>query len=377
MNDYYAELGVSRDASAEEIKRAYRKAARKLHPDVNPGPEAEEQFKKVSQAYDVLSDVDKRRQYDMGADPYADAAAGFGPGFSFSASDLFDAFFGGAGAARATRGPRPRMMRGQDALVPLDIDLSQAVFGGNADLVIDTAVGCPTCHGDGCAPGTTPRTCDVCKGAGEIQQVQRSFLGQVMTSRPCNACQGFGEIITHPCFECSGQGRVRTQRTMTIKIPGGVDTGTRIHLAGEGEVGPGGGPQGDLYVEVVVNPHATFQRRGDDLHASLSLPMTAAALGASMKFDTFDGVQDIDIKPGTQPGETITLRGLGVTHLRTNGRGDLIVHTDVRTPTRLDTAQEDLLRQLATMRGEESPNGKLTGADHGLMGKLRDAFKPR
>ena len=169
MNDYYAELGVSRDASAEEIKRAYRKAARRLHPDVNPGPEAEEQFKKVSQAYDVLSDVEKRRQYDMGADPYADAAAGFGPGFSFSASDLFDAFFGGAGAARGTRGPRPRMMRGQDALVPLDIDLSQAVFGGNADLVIDTAVGCPTCHGDGCAPGTTPRTCDVCKGAGEIQ----------------------------------------------------------------------------------------------------------------------------------------------------------------------------------------------------------------
>ncbi|GAA1758374.1 molecular chaperone DnaJ [Nostocoides vanveenii] len=375
MNDYYADLGVARDATPEQIKSAYRKLARKLHPDVNPGAEAEEQFKKVSQAYDVLSDADKRRNYDMGADPYGGQSGGFGQGFSFS--DIMDAFFGGAAAGGPGRGPRPRSARGQDGLVRLPIDLGLAVFGGEKELTVETAARCGTCSGDGSQPGTGRRTCDVCGGRGEIQQVQRSFLGQVMTSRPCNACQGFGEVITHPCFECSGQGRVRTQRTMTIKIPGGVDTGTRIHLAGEGEVGPGGGPQGDLYIEVAVNPHSTFQRRGDDLHASLSLPMTAAALGAAMKFDTFDGVQDIDIKPGTQPGETITLRGLGVSHLRANGRGDLIVHADVRTPTRLDPAQEDLLRQLATARGEEAPTGKLASADHGLMGKLRDAFKPR
>lgn len=374
MNDYYADLGVSRDASAEAIKRAYRSKARKLHPDVNPGPEAEEEFKRVSQAYDVLSDADKRRQYDMGNDPYGGAHAGFGQGFSFS--DIMDAFFG-PGAGGGARGPRSRTSRGQDGLVRLPIDLVDAVFGGEKDLTIETAAVCGTCHGDGAQPGTGRRRCDVCGGRGEIQQVQRSFLGQVMTTRPCTACQGFGEIIANPCYDCSGQGRVRTQRTLTIGIPAGVDTGTRIHLVGEGEVGPGGGPQGDLYVEVIVTDHPTFQRRGDDLHASLQVPMTAAALGASMSLETFDGVQGIDIRPGTQPGDTITLRGLGVTHLRAGGRGDLIVHADVRTPTRIDAAQEDLLRQLAALRSEEAPAGKLGSTDNGLMGRLRDAFKAR
>ena len=217
----------------------------------------------------------------------------------------------------------------------------------------------------------------MCGGRGEIQQVQRSFLGQVMTSRPCNACQGYGEITPNPCFECSGQGRVRNQRTMTIGIPAGVDSGTRIHLAGEGEVGPGGGPAGDLYVEVSVNPDPNFQRRGDDLHVSVQLPMTAAALGTALDLETFDGPQRLDIKAGTQPGEAITLRGLGVSHLRMNGRGDLVVHVDVRVPTRLDGAQEVLLRQLAELRGEDAPTGRLAPADTGFMGRLRDAFKPR
>ena len=374
MNDYYADLGVARDASPEDIKRAYRKAARRLHPDVNPGPEAEEQFKKVSQAYDVLSDADKKRSYDAGADPYGAGAAGFGQGFSFS--DIMDAFFG-AGAGGPARGPRSRTSRGQDGLVRLPVELMDAVFGGERELTIETAAACGTCKGDGSQPGTGTRRCDVCGGRGEVQQVQRSFLGQVMTSRPCTACQGFGQVITDPCFECSGHGRVRTQRTMTIAIPAGVDSGTRIHLAGEGEVGPGGGPAGDLYVEVAVNPHPVFTRRGDDLHASLQVPMTAAALGASMKLETFDGLQDIDVRAGTQAGETITLRGLGVTHLRAGGRGDLIVHADVRTPTRIDAEQEALLRQLATLRGEEAPAGKLAAGGHGFMGKMRDAFKPR
>ncbi|WP_427383232.1 molecular chaperone DnaJ [Janibacter sp. G56] len=373
MNDYYQDLGVSRDASPEEIKRAYRKLARTLHPDVNPGPEAEEKFKKVSQAYDVLGDAAKRQSYDAGADPYGGGgAAGFGQGFSFS--DIMEQFFGQAAGGR---GPRQRSSRGQDGLVRLDIDLEQAVFGGERELTIETAVLCETCDGDGAQPGTGRTTCEVCKGAGEIQQVQRSFLGQVMTSRPCTACNGFGEITPSPCYDCSGNGRVRTRRTMTIRVPAGVDSGTRIHLSGEGEVGPGGGPAGDLYVELAVAPHPTFQRRGDDLHASVQVPMTAAALGTTMNLDTLDGPRDIEIKTGTQPGDTITLKGLGVTHLRSTGRGDLIIHADVRTPTRLDSEQEELLRQLAGVRGEEQPDGNLTHADNGLFGKLRGAFKTR
>jgi len=375
LNDYYADLGVSRDASAEDIKRAYRRAARKLHPDVNPGPEAEEQFKKVSQAYDVLSDPEKRRAFDMGADPYASGAPGFGQGFSFS--DIMDAFFGAGAGAGAGRGPRPRRQRGQDGLVRQDIDLETAVFGGEEDLVIDTAVLCATCNGDGAQQGTGRRTCDICGGRGETQHVQRSFLGQVMTTRPCQACHGFGDIITHPCYDCSGDGRVRQRRTMRFRVPAGVDTGTRIQLQGEGEIGPGGGHPGDLYVEVRVRPHDIYTRRGDDLHATITVPMTAAALGATLTLETFDGIQDLDLRAGTQPGETTTLRGLGVTHLRGTGRGDIIVHIDVRTPTRLDQTQEDLLRQLAAARGEERPTGKLAPADTGLFGKLRDAFKTR
>lgn len=372
MNDYYQDLGVSRDASPEEIKRAYRRLARKLHPDVNSGPEAEEQFKKVSQAYDVLGDPEKRRSYDMGADPYATGAASFGQGFSFS--DIMDAFFGG-GAGGPQRGPRSRQRRGQDALVRLDIDLADAVFGAERELTLETAVVCGTCHGDGAQPGTSRRTCDVCGGRGEIQQVQRSFLGQVMTSRPCMTCQGYGQVLVSPCFECSGDGRVRTRRTLKIKVPPGVDTGTRIQLTGEGEVGQGGGPPGDLYVEVNVRPHATFQRRGDDLHCTVELPMTAAALGTTVKLDTFDGTNELEIRPGTQAGDAMTLRGLGVTHLRGTGRGDLIVHANVLTPTRLDAEQEALLRQFAALRGEERPVGHLAPAGQGLLGKLRDAFK--
>ena len=209
----------------------------------------------------------------------------------------------------------------------------------------------------------------------QVQTVQRSFLGQVMTSRPCQACHGYGSTITHPCFECSGEGRVRTRRPLTLKVPAGVDTGTRIQLAGEGEVGTGGGPAGDLYVEVRVEAHPTFTRRGDDLHCRVELPMTAAALGTTIELQTFDGARPLDIRPGTQPGDTQTLRGLGVTHLRGSGRGDLIVHADVQTPTRLTEAQQELLRELAVLRGEERPEGKMAPTDKGFLGKLRDAFK--
>jgi molecular chaperone DnaJ len=371
LNDYYQDLGVGRDASAEDIKRAYRRQARKLHPDVNAEAGAEDQFKKVSQAYDVLSDAEKRRAYDAGSDPYGGASGGFGQGFSFS--DIMDAFFGQS-AGGVAHAPRSRQRRGQDALIRLDIDLAQAVFGAEQELTVDTAVACGTCHGDGSQPGTRTRTCDVCGGRGEIQQIQRSFLGQVMTSRPCVACQGYGVVIVNPCFECSGEGRVRTRRNLKIRVPGGVDTGTRIQLAGQGEVGAGAGPAGDLYVEVNVIAHETFQRRGDDLHCSVELPMTAAALGTIIKLDTFDGVTDLEIRAGTQPGDIVNLKGKGVTHLRGTGRGDILVHADIQTPTKLTQEQEQALRHFAVLRGEERPEGRLTPASHGLFGKLRDAF---
>ncbi|MBK7723069.1 MAG: molecular chaperone DnaJ [Austwickia sp.] len=370
MNDYYADLGVSRDATTEDIKRAYRKLARQLHPDVNPGPEAESRFKKVSQAYDVLSDPEKRRAFDAGADPYGGAQGGFGAGFTFS--DIMDAFFGGA--AGGHRGPRSRRQRGQDALIRMEIDLPTAVFGGDHELTVDTAAACSTCQGDGCQPGSSQRQCDACGGRGEVQQVQRSFLGQVMTSRPCTVCHGYGSVITAPCFECSGQGRVRTRRTLTLKVPAGVDSGTRIQLAGEGEVGPGAGPAGDLYVEVMVSPHDTFQRRGDDLHCTVEVPMTTAALGTVLPMETLDGPEQLTLRPGVQSGEVLTLRGRGVTHLRGSGRGDLLVHVTVLTPTRLTTEQEELVRQLARLRGEERSQGRVTHMDKGFFGKLKDAF---
>ena len=198
----------------------------------------------------------------------------------------------------------------------MQIDLRDAVFGTEKEISVDTAVGCPTCHGDGAQPGTGTRTCDVCGGRGQVQHVQRSFMGNVMTSRPCTTCQGFGTVIANPCIQCSGEGRVRSRRSLTIRIPAGVDTGTRIQLAGEGEVGAGNGPAGDLYVEIVVANHSTFVRRGDDLHATVGLPMTAAALGTSITLETLDGEQTLDIEPGTQSGQVTTLRGFGVTHLR-------------------------------------------------------------
>jgi molecular chaperone DnaJ len=216
----------------------------------------------------------------------------------------------------------------------------------------------------------------MCQGRGEVQSVQRSFLGQVMTSRPCPQCQGFGTLIPHPCPECSGEGRVRTRRTLTVKIPAGVDTGTRIQLSGEGEVGPGAGPAGDLFLEIVEQPHDTFTRQGDDLHCTITLPMTAAALGTSLSLETLDGGESIDVKAGTQSGAVITLKQKGVTHLRGGGRGDLHVHVDVATPTKLDERQTELMRELATLRGEERPSAAVqsTNASGGLFSRLRDAF---
>ncbi|WP_426245323.1 molecular chaperone DnaJ [Nocardioides sp. LHG3406-4] len=383
--DLYELLGVARDADADAIKKAYRRQARQLHPDVNPDPETQERFKEVSRAYEVLSDPQKRAAYDRGADPFAGGAGGFAQGAGFSFTDIMDAFFGGQGQGGQTRGPRPRTRRGQDALIRLDIDLAEAAFGVTKDLKVDTAVVCTTCHGEGTAPGTSPITCETCRGAGEVAQVQRSFLGEIRTLRPCAACRGFGTLIPDPCRECSGDGRVRSRRTLKVKIPAGVDSGTRVQLTEQGEVGPGGGPAGDLYVEIQVDSHPTFTRAGNDLHCTVSLPMTAAALGTTVTLPLLEAdlesaedselvtTLDLDLKAGTQSGTEHLMRGYGVPGLR-GGRGDLVVTVVVETPTRLDDRQEELLRELAAIRGEESPEGTVRATHKSVFGRLRDAF---
>jgi molecular chaperone DnaJ len=381
--DLYDLLGVARDADPDAIKKAYRRLARQLHPDVNPDPETQERFKEVSRAYEVLSDPQKRAAYDRGGDPFGGAGFG-GQGAGFSFTDIMDAFFGGQPGAQ-TRGPRPRVRRGQDALIRLDIELAEAAFGVSRELKVDTAVVCTTCGGEGAAPGTHPIPCETCRGAGEVAHVQRSFLGEIRTLRPCAACRGFGSIIPDPCRECAGDGRIRSRRTLTVKIPAGVDTGTRVQLAEQGEVGPGGGPAGDLYVEIHVAPHETFVRNGNDLHCTVTVPMTAAALGTTLTLPTLEadveqgadsGVEtsfELELRPGSQSGTEQVLRGRGVPGLR-GGRGDLVVTVVVETPTRLDPRQEELLRELAALRGEESPTGQVKPSAKSVFGRLRDAF---
>ncbi|HLS63926.1 MAG TPA: molecular chaperone DnaJ [Ruania sp.] len=371
MSDYYAILGVSRDASTDEIKRAYRKLARQHHPDV-AGPDSAEKFKDIAAAHDVLSNPEKRRAYDMGGMP---GMAGGGAGSGFGFSDIFESFFAAAAGGGAQRGPVPRSRRGQDALLRIDLELADAAFGVTKEIEVETAVMCTTCQGTCCQPGTSPVTCDVCHGRGSVQRMARSFLGQVMTTTACAACSGFGTIITSPCTECAGEGRVRTQRTVRVNVPAGVDDGTRIKLTGQGEVGPAGGPPGDLYVEVRERRHPIFTRRGDDLHCTTEVPMTAAALGTVLDLETLDGVQQVDLRPGTQPEEVVTLRGLGVGHLNGGGRGDLHVHVSVAVPGKLDEDQERLLRELATLRGEERPEARLAPAHPGVFSRLRDKLQ--
>ena len=361
MADLYELLGVDRGADQDDIKRAYRKLARELHPDVNPDPEVQDRFKEITAAYEVLSDPQKRQNYDMGGN------ANFG-GAGFGFGDIMDAFFGGGGS----RGPRPRMRAGQDALIRIEVSLHEACFGTEREISVESAVRCNKCEGSGCLDGSAPQRCEICKGRGETQQVTRSFLGQVMTSRPCANCQGYGSVISNPCRECAGDGRVRAKQNIPVKIPAGVETGNRIQLSGRGEVGPGGGPAGDLYVEIVQKDHEFLVRDGNTLHLALGITMSSAALGTTLTVETLDGPISVEVKPGTQSGATIPVKNKGVTHLRGGGRGDLVVHVEVHTPTKLNKEQEELMKKFASLRGEKDGDSQVR--EGGLFSKFRDAF---
>ncbi len=360
MADHYEVLGVERAASPEEIKKAYRRLARELHPDVNPGADAQERFKLVTHAYDVLSDAQQRQQYDLGASG-GGGLGGFG--------DIFETFFGGG---QQNVGPRSRRERGQDALIRIEVELSDAIFGIKRDMEVDTAVICATCQGSCCAEGTQPIPCDICQGTGQIHRSVRSLLGNVMTSSPCGTCRGYGSVIANPCSTCRGQGRVRARRKVTVDIPAGVETGIRLQLTGQGEIGPAGGTNGDLFLEVKVRHHDMFSRNGDDLLATLEVQMTDAILGTTVQIKALDGPVTVEVRPGTQSAEVITVKGRGITHLRGAGRGDLKFGVQVVTPAKLDARQQEMMKQFAGTRKPVPPT--LTHFQQGLFQKLRDRF---
>lgn len=378
MSDHYSTLGVSKDASPEEIKKAYRKKARQLHPDVNPSEEAAEEFKRVTLAYEVLSDNEKRRNYDATGDEQGRAGfpggaggfGGFGSG-SFGFQDLFDMFTGGGGQS----GPASRVRQGQDALIIVSISLKDAVFGVEKTVELNTAVTCKSCEGEGTAPGTHPETCETCHGQGFMQRRVQSILGTVMQQVECPSCQGYGTVIKHRCPECHGQGRVGEKLPLTFTVPAGVNDGARIRLRGKGEAGLNGGPNGDLYIDLNVKRDKYFVRDGDNLTTTVNIPMVAAVLGTTVPLETFDGVQEITIPEGAQSGDIVTLNGLGVTRLHSDKRGDLQVRIQVTTPTNVNSEQRELLQKFAELRGEDLHEGTHVKQKHGLFSRLKDQFK--
>src|SRR3954447_14519926 len=370
--DYYELLGVSRDATQDEIKRAFRQRARELHPDANhDDPDAEARFKEVALAYETLSDPERRRRYDTfgvegagagGADPF-----NFNPNFG-NLGDIFDAFFGGGnrGFGGGAAGPP----RGQDLEVVVDIDFERAVFGGEQAVTVRTALACETCEATGAAPGSSATACPQCGGTGQLRRVRQSILGQMVTACACPQCSGLGQVIEKPCPDCHGEGRQILDKTYTVDVPAGVDTGSTLRLPGRGAAGVRGGGYGDLYVHVRVGTHDRFERQGSDLVHELHVPFTQAALGAQFAFETLDGTEDLVLPRGTQTGRVFRLRGRGVPHLEGRGRGDLLVQVVVDTPTDLTSEQEELVRQLAEARGDT-----VAPADSGFFSRIRSAFK--
>ncbi|MGZ6999049.1 MAG: molecular chaperone DnaJ [Acidimicrobiia bacterium] len=368
MTDFYELLGVAPSATDDDIKRAYRKLARELHPDANPGDAAaEERFKEVSAAYEVLRDPERRRRYDTFGD---DGRQGGGaPGDAFGFGDIFDAFFsGGFGGGNARSGPP----RGQDAETVVQLDLVDAAFGVTTTVEIELPGPCDRCEGTGGEPGTHPERCPECDGTGEVRQVRKSILGQLVTAAPCFRCDGIGQIVPNPCTQCRGDGRMRTRREIEVEVPAGIDDGQRLRLPGRGPAAPRGGAAGDLYVLVRVRSHPSLERHGVDLVHRRTIAMTQAALGATFELETLDGTEQIAVEPGTQPGHLIQLRGRGVPVLNGRGRGDLIVEIGVEVPHKLSAEEAELLVHLAELRGEE-----IDPPEGGFFSKIRAAFGDR
>jgi molecular chaperone DnaJ len=396
QRDYYDILGVPRTAGEDDIKRAFRKLAQQWHPDVNTSTEADLRFKEINEAYQVLSDPQRRQAYDMfgkagagGAfDPFgAGGGAGFG-GFG----DIFDAFFGAAaGGAR-----RPRVPTGADLRYDLELTFLESIRGADKEIEFTSLTRCETCSGSGAEPGTQPSSCPKCNGSGELRQVRSTMLGQMVNVTPCDRCKGTGKIVETPCHTCRGDGRVERKRSLRVTIPAGIAEGHQVRLSGEGEAAPRGGVPGNLYVVVHVTPHPQLQRRETELYYELELSITQAALGARVKVPTAEGPEEIEIKPGTQAGSEVRLRSRGVPHLRRpESRGDLHVLVDVRVPQRLTARQRELLEQLSVELGEgddeatdsageatdkttgakpRPKSGRRRGRQPGLRDRLRDAI---
>ncbi|RAS19676.1 molecular chaperone DnaJ [Microvirgula sp. AG722] len=371
--DCYDVLGLNRDASEEEIKKSYRKLAMKYHPDRNPdSKEAEEKFKEAKEAYEILSDGQKRAAYDQyghaGVDPQAGGAggAGFG-GFGDAFADIFGDIFGG-GRAGGGGGGRSNVYRGSDLRYNLEITLEEAARGCEKQIRIPTMDECDVCHGSGAKPGTEAKTCSTCGGVGQVRMQQGFFSIQ----QTCPTCHGSGKQITDPCRACNGAGRVKKQKTLNVKIPAGVDDGDRIRLAGEGEPGTNGGPHGDLYVVTQIRQHAVFQRDGTDLHCEMPISFTSAALGGEIEIPTLDGAAKIRIPPETQSGQVFRLRGKGIKALRGSQHGDLMCHVLIETPVKLTERQKELLREFESISldapGTHNPKAK------SFMDKLKDFF---
>ena len=376
--DYYEVLGLERSATEAEIKRAYRQMARKYHPDINKEDHAEERFKEVNEAYEVLSNPERRAAYDRFGHAAASGAGagagdpfgGFGAGSPFS--DLFDSFFGGGnGRSRAAAPPR-----GSDIQISITLSFEEAVFGTEKDVEVDRLETCDVCHGNRMKDGKTPPTCGNCGGSGEVRRVQQTILGQFMTSGPCPVCEGEGVTITDPCDACRGRGRRRQYRTISVSVPAGVDDNATLRLTGQGEDAPGGegarrGQPGNLYVKVRVKPHKIFERHGKAIHSQVGINVAQAALGDEVEIETIDGPVIFRIPSGTQSGQQFRLREKGVPDLRGGSRGDQIVTIQVVTPTKLSDDQRALFEELSSSLGSEiqqQPNSK------GFFGRVKDAF---
>lgn len=368
--DYYDVLGVPKNANEGDIKKAYRKQARQYHPDVNPNnPEAEAKFKEVNEAFEVLSNPEKKAQYDQFGHAGMNAGGGFGGGFEGAGGfgDLFDMFFGGGGFGMGgqPRGPQ----KGADLRYDMEISFEEAAFGLETEIEIPRTEECAACHGTGAAPGTHPATCPKCRGTGQIQVQQNTAFGRFVNMRPCDRCDGEGKIVETPCKDCGGQGRVRKYRKIKVKIPAGVDNGSRLRISREGEAGTRGGPPGDLYVYIHVKAHALYERHGHDVICDMPISIVQAALGAEVEVPTLDGKVELKIPEGTQTGTSFRIKGRGIPHLRGSGRGDQHVRVKVVTPKKLNDRQRELLVEFAKAGGDN-----IQADEKGFFEKVKDAF---